>query len=135
MRRGRAGRWRGGGRGGGGGGRGELPADGDGLVDGVECFFPPAQVGQEDRLVGQGCGEVGQEGGGAGVGGGAGGVAASCRRMVTAWSMASSASSRRPRSARKTDWLVRDAARSGRKVAGRGSGGGRGGSRRAAGGW
>ena len=44
---------------------------------------------------------------------------ASWRQMVTASSIAASASSRRPSSARWTDWLFSDVARSGRKASGR----------------
>jgi hypothetical protein len=49
----------------------------------------------------------------------AGRVAASWRRMVTASSTAARASSRRPRSDRRFDWLFSDLARSGRNASGR----------------
>jgi hypothetical protein len=46
-------------------------------------------------------------------------AAVSWRRVVTASSMAARASSRRPRSASRSDWLFSDPARSGRKASGR----------------
>ena len=84
----------------------------DGFLDGGQGLLPPPQVAPGGST---GCsatrrGRAGRR---------RGGPAASWRWMVTASSMAARASSRRPRLARRTDWLFSDVARSGRKASGR----------------
>ena len=95
-----------------GAGLGELAVDADGFLDRGQRLLPPPQIRQAGRT---GCsatwrGRAGRRRGGPGPAGG---------RCVTASSTAASASSRRPRSARRPDWLFSDVARSGRKASGR----------------
>ena len=93
-------------------GRGQLPVDGDGFLDRGQRLLPPPQVGQPDRQV------VQRRWPGRG-GTRPGGPRPAPGRWSAASSIAASASSRRPRSASRTDRLFSDLARSGRNASGR----------------
>ena len=92
-------------------GRGQLPVDGGGFLDRGQRLLPPPQVGQPERQVVQRAGQVGAER----VRVGRGQLPAD----VTASWIAASASSRRPKSASRSDRLFSDTARSGRNASGR----------------
>ena len=89
--------------------------DGDGFLDRGQGLLPPPQLGQADRT---GCSALwrsraGTRRGGPGRAGG---------RWSTASSIAARASSRRPSSARRLDWLFSDMARFGQERVGAGLG-------------
>ena len=96
-------------------GLGELAADGDGLLDRGQGLLPPPQVGQAGWT---GCsatwrGRAGTRRAGRRRAGG---------RWLTASSIAARASSRRPRSARRSDWLFSDHGEVGQERVGPGVG-------------
>ena len=97
-----------------GAGLGELAVDGDGFLDRGQGLLPPPQVGQASWT---GCSATSARSGR----NASGRASASWRWMVTASSIAARASSRRPRSASRSDWLFSDPARSGRNASGRAS--------------